>query len=194
MRYGKNHKREMRETIVRQAAARFRKDGLAAVGVRPLMTDAGLTHGGFYSHFASRDALVAEALESALGETLSSLTAAVAAAEPGKGLEAFIDSYLDPRHCTRPDKGCAGASLAPEIAREDEPVRRAFEQGIERIVLLLASQLPSRFNDAERRSRAHAIFAMLMGALQLARLALDPAEASAILSTARKSSLRLALD
>jgi len=192
MRYAKDHKQAKRQAIVEQAAARFRLDGLAAVGVRKLMTDAGLTHGGFYGHFASREALVAEALRQALTETWTTLRSATMEAAPDQRLHAFVDAYLDIRQCTRPDRGCAGVSLAPEIARESAEVREAFRHGIERIVSLLADQLPASIEVAARQDRARTIFATMMGSLQLARTAGDETEAANILANARSAALSLA--
>jgi TetR/AcrR family transcriptional repressor of nem operon len=192
MRYAKEHKQAKRQAIVEQAAARFRLDGLAAVGVRQLMTDAGLTHGGFYGHFASREALVAEALKQALTETLASLRTSVEQAAPDQCLAAFVDAYLDIRQCERPDRGCAGVSLAPEVARESAEVREAFRQGIEQIVSLLADQLPALPDGQTRQDRARTIFAMMMGSLQLARTAGGKPEATNILSNARNAALSLA--
>lgn len=193
LRYDKDHKEDVHRTIVEFASARFRKDGLAAVGVRKLMTEAGLTHGGFYGHFPSRTALVAEALASALDETLSSLTAAVTKAPEGKSLEAFVDSYLDPRHRDMPDRGCAGTSLAPEISRENSDAAAAFDTGLSRIVALLADQLPGETSKNEvRTDRAWAVFSLLMGAIQLSRTRPVGQASDAILAAARNSALSLA--
>ena len=193
MRYDKDHKEDVHRTIVELASARFRKDGLAAVGVRKLMTEAGLTHGGFYGHFPSRTALVAEALASALDETLASLTAAVARAPEGKSLEAFVDSYLDPRHRDMPDRGCAGTSLAPEVVRENPEAGAAFDTGLSRIVALLAAQLPAETSkSAACTERAWVVFSLLMGAVQLSRTRPAGQASDAILASARNSALSLA--
>lgn len=185
MRYGKGHKAETRRTIIEQASTRYRRDGLSAVGLRALMTDAGLTHGGFYAHFPSRSDLIAEAVGAALQETFEALGEAVAKAPPGGGADAFIDAYLTTAHRDRPDRGCAGASLAAEIARENGEVRHRFTQGIDAIVRLLADQLPPGGTDQDRMNRASAVFSLLMGALQLSRAVEDPARSSEILTSGR---------
>ena len=192
MRYAKEHKEDTHDRIVEQASRRFRRDGLAAVGVRALMTEAGLTHGGFYGHFRSRDALVTSAIENALQETYASLSAAVANAPAGRGLDAFIEEYLSAAHRDHPDRGCAGVALAPEIAREDETTRAAFLAGIERIVSLLADQLPGGGPHSARCARAHPIFSLMLGAMQLARTERDTRSSALILEQARQSAEQLA--
>lgn len=192
MRYAKEHKEETRDRIVGQASERFRCDGLAAVGVRALMTEAGLTHGGFYGYFRSRDELVSAAVESALQGTYASLSAAVANVPVGGELDAFIDEYLSSAHHDHPEQGCAGVALAPEIAREDDATRAAFSIGIERIVSLLANQLPGGGTTKGRYARAHSVFSLMLGAMQLARTQHDRVHSSSILEQARYSARLLA--
>jgi len=192
VRYAIDHKEETHRIIVKLASSRFRRDGLAAVGLRPLMADAGLTHGGFYAHFSSREELVAEAIGEALRETLNSLSEAVAEVPEGEGLEAFINAYLNSLHRDRPDRGCAGAALVEEMAREPAEVRRPFTEGIEAIVSVLADQLPPGGSEAERMNRAFGVFSLLMGALQLSRSVDDAGKSSAILQSGRLEALSLA--
>jgi TetR/AcrR family transcriptional regulator, transcriptional repressor for nem operon len=192
MRYAKGHKEETRRAILEKAAYRFRQDGINAVGIKTLMSDAGLTHGGFYAHFRSRDALVAEAAEEALRRTYERLKSVTANAEPERRLDAFVAGYLSPQHFEDMSGGCAGAALAPEIAREDEETRRRFTRGIERIVEYLADLLPAGGTDADRHERAHSIFALMMGSVQLARIAVDRRSARSILAGAKASALAMA--
>src|SRR5438034_8757801 len=98
-------KEETRERILRAAARAIRKHGYEGVGVADVMKEAGLTHGGFYAHFASRDALLTAAVEQAGAESTENLSRAVAAAKPGKELMALVDTYLDDRHVAAPEHG-----------------------------------------------------------------------------------------
>src|SRR5438270_10081972 len=109
MRYAKGHKSATRQRIVEVASQRFRKEGVAAVGVTGLMSDAGLTRGGFYAHFASKEALFREAVTSALDRMRLELGRVAA---DGGGLEAILRTYLGSRYRDRPERGCAAALLA----------------------------------------------------------------------------------
>ena len=103
-------KEETRERILRAAARAIRKHGYEGVGVADVMKEAGLTHGGFYAHFESRDALLAAAADQAGAETLEILTRAIAAAKPGQELTALVDAYLSDRHVAAPEQGCVIAA------------------------------------------------------------------------------------
>ncbi|WP_063511805.1 MULTISPECIES: TetR/AcrR family transcriptional regulator [unclassified Erythrobacter] len=192
MRYAKGHKEETRQAILEKASERFRRDGINAVGIKSLMSDAGLTHGGFYAHFNSRESLVAEAAEEALKRTLELLRGISSNAEADRKLEAFVNGYLSPQHYEDMAFGCAGAALAPEIAREGEDTRRRFTAGIERIVEYLAEILPPDGSPELRRERAHAIFSLMMGAVQLARITVDQKLAGRIIEGARTGALSIA--
>ena len=113
------------DRIVKIAAARMRRDGVNGVGVAELMQEAGLTHGGFYRHFGSRDDLVAEAVECALAQ--GSERAMSAAARGGKrAFTAIVDGYLSLVHRDRPESGCAVAGLAEDVSRTDDRTRAAY--------------------------------------------------------------------
>jgi AcrR family transcriptional regulator len=170
VRYEKGHKDATRKRIVKAAAKRFRKEGVGSVGVAGLMADAGLTHGGFYAHFGSKEELFREAVGNALDETLARLTR-FAKGDPG-GLEAMVRDYLDAWQIEKPERGCAAASLVAEIARSSRPTRIAFEKKLEGFVELIAQQLSESDRDVRRR-RAVAIFGSLIGTLQLARAVAD---------------------
>ncbi|WP_199554345.1 TetR/AcrR family transcriptional regulator [Sandaracinobacteroides hominis] len=191
-RYKDEHKAEARAGIVQRAAERFRQDGIAAVGVRPLMADAGLTHGAFYAHFGSRGELVAEAAEYAANSTIAYLKAAVASAAPGHEMDALVKNYLRPRHREMMALGCAASALAPEIAREDDATRTRFANRNREIVQLVADCLPPGGDATERLARGYAIFAGMMGTLQLMRVATDPAEVAMLLAAGREAALALA--
>jgi len=184
-------KQASREEIVRCASERFRKDGLAAVGVRKLMADAGLTHGAFYAHFPSRAELVAAALDHAVGSTLVYLRAATDIAPEGGKLQALVHAYLRPAHRDRVELGCAASALAPEIAREDQDARDHFGLRNRAIIDLVAETLPAGGNDRERHAWAQAVFASMLGTLQLMRLASKPRDVEDAMRAGRKAALIL---
>lgn len=192
VRYEKGRREETRGRILEAAATRFRRDGIEAVGIKSLMAELGLTHGGFYAHFPSREGLVAEAVGEALGDTLRTLRAAVDEAPEGSKLEAFVDSYLSGLHLERMDRGCAGAALAPEVARQPPAARGRFGDGLKALVALLASQLPAGGSADRRVERGYALFGGMMGALQLARAVDDPALSGTILEQGRAAARLLA--
>jgi TetR/AcrR family transcriptional repressor of nem operon len=190
MRFEKGHKEATRQRIIDVASARFRKDGVAAVGIAPLMAEAGLTHGGFYAHFESKDELVREAMTAALAGTRRRLERA---AERGDaGLEHFIRWYLTPAHRDAPERGCAYAAMAPEIARQSEATRAAFTSRLEDTVGWIAAQVKPNCPEAERRSVAIGIFGVMLGTLQLARTVTDPELSDQILASGVTAALALA--
>jgi TetR/AcrR family transcriptional repressor of nem operon len=188
MRYGQGHKAETRRRIVEVAARRFRKEGTNAVGVATLMADAGLTHGGFYAHFRSKEALLGEAVAAALAGTTAGFERLARPAPDG--LAAIVRAYLSRTHRDEPQQGCAGASLAAEIARASKRTRRSFAESIAALVSVIEAQLPEG-DAALRRSRAMAIFALLMGALQLARAEPDAERSEQILESGIEAALAL---
>lgn len=192
MRYPADHKAGSRAEIVRSASRRFRADGIASVGVRSLMSDAGLTNGAFYSHFASRAELVAAAASDAGAETVGRLAEIAEKELPGDRLEAVVGSYLSTLHVEHMARGCAAAALAPEMAREDAQGREQFMENVRLLVDLLAGLLPPGGTGQDRSERSWAVFAGMMGSLQLARLAAPGAQVESILRAGRDAALMLA--
>jgi TetR/AcrR family transcriptional repressor of nem operon len=197
MRYEKGHKDTTRKRIVEVASKRFRSEGVEGVGVAGLMADAGLTHGGFYSHFRSKEELVREAVTEAFTGTNAELERV--ARTGADGLEAIVRTYLSPQHRDRPDLGCAAAALVSEIARHPDPTRLAFTGKLEELIGLIAAQLPvggpagGLAGDLDERRRcATGIFAVMMGALQLARAAPDAGRSEQILENGVEAALSLA--
>jgi TetR/AcrR family transcriptional repressor of nem operon len=164
-----------RERIIEVAARLFRERGFDGIGVAELMNFAGLTHGGFYGHFASKEDLMAQACARALEGSLDALHQ-VAERGGGNALSAVASAYLSPAHRDRPGEGCVLAALGAEAARHGSPVRGAFTQGVRSQIDMLTRLLPGRSKRA-KRERALAIFASMVGALVLAR-AVDDAELS----------------
>lgn len=183
MRYGSGHKDATRRRIVEAASRRFREQGIEGLGVAGLMAEAGLTHGGFYAHFPSKEELVREAVAEGFAATQVRMAQVV---EQG-GLEALLRDYLSLKHRDKPGRGCAAAALAGEIARHPEATRAALSDRVEGVVRLIGSQLA----DGDE-GRAAAIFSLMLGALQLARVEPDPERAKARLEAAVEAGLALA--
>ncbi|HEX7841449.1 MAG TPA: TetR/AcrR family transcriptional regulator [Kofleriaceae bacterium] len=183
-------KAETHERIVETAARAIREHGYAGASVADVMKQAGLTHGGFYAHFASREAMLEEALECAAAEGLSRLMAVSQLAEPGHGLEAIVASYLSDRHVEHPEGGCTLAALGTETARQAPGLRRVATRNVTATARLLAEQLPggdTGANRAENRDRALAMLSGMVGALILARMVDDPALSRAVRDAVARS-------
>lgn len=179
MRYQVDHKQVTKARLVETAARVLRRDGIAAAGVATLMAEAGLTNGAFYTYFASKEALVADAVVAALSQTRAALALKIAQAAEGQALDAVIEHYLDPRHVTHPEHGCAVAALGPELARRPESTRAVVDAAIDGLVTTIADALePGR---PDRIAVARAVFASMVGTMQLART-VRPALVAAVLA------------
>ena len=191
MRYGKEHKEETHRKVVEAASRRFRKDGIEATGVVDLMADVGLTHGGFYAHFSSKETLVKEALGAASSKSRERLQREIdKAREEGRDpLESIVRSYLTALHRDRPDRGCCVAALGSEIARHPRKTREAFTEGLDRTLEIIASALPAAV--AQRKEKACAIFSTMIGSLQLSRAISDPAMSQAVIDAGIAAAIQI---
>jgi TetR/AcrR family transcriptional repressor of nem operon len=193
MRFDKGHKEQTRQRIIETAAKRFRKEGVEAVGIAGLMADAGLTHGGFYAHFSSKEDLVRAALEEASAQSQARRAAVLEKAEPGlQSLEALVRNYLRPAHRDTPELGCAAAALIAEIARHEPATRAAFEGRLGQLLGQFEAALPKNLTGELRTRRAIGIFGTLLGTLQMARAVTDQAMSEKILESGIESALALA--
>ncbi|HEX8799444.1 MAG TPA: TetR/AcrR family transcriptional regulator [Terriglobales bacterium] len=181
MGYSKAQKAKTHERIVKLASKRFREEGLAGIGIAELMKEAGLTVGGFYKHFDSRDHLVAEAVSSAFGGWKRRVEAAKSSGPP-MSYEKLIDDYLNETHRDNPGTGCAFSALAPEIARSDKRTRTLASKQVRDDIHLIATLHPAR-DKRIARSRAILTFSALVGAMSLARAVSDEALSREILNT-----------
>jgi TetR/AcrR family transcriptional regulator, transcriptional repressor for nem operon len=170
MRYSREHKQETHARIVRKASVRLREKGAHGIGVADLMKEAGLTHGGFYAHFDSRDALVIEAFGYAIDRSIEHWRKLTGETAPDKRLAAIIEAYLAPTHRDDPGHGCAVTSLGAEIARESPKTRRAFAAKTEQLIDLIADQIQNTPRKAARK-QATSLLATIMGTLVLSRIA-----------------------
>jgi TetR/AcrR family transcriptional repressor of nem operon len=190
VRYAPGHNEATRERIVEVASRLFRKDGIAAVGLAKIMTEADLTVGTFYTHFESKEALLRETLLRAFEVRREELDRALRAGD----LEMAIRAYLSPEHRDAPGTGCPTAALASEVARHPRATRQTFASQIAPSLDLVADCLSLRRRGASRVSRAEAaaFFGLLVGTLQLARATPDRAESDSILEAGIRAALRLA--
>jgi len=187
MRYEKGHKDTTRRHILDVAAKQFRENGVAAAGLAGIMSEAGLTNGAFYAHFDSKEDLVREVLLDAQTGGKQQLRVNL---EAGIPLETALRDYLSARHRDNAGQGCPTAALVAEIARHPKKTRDAFSEIASTIIALMAKQLPG--SSEQRRRKANTIYAMMIGALQLARAVSDKKQSDEILEDAIDAALRLA--
>jgi TetR/AcrR family transcriptional regulator, transcriptional repressor for nem operon len=184
MRYEPDHKVRIHRRIVRNASRQLRAKGLNGPAVTILMRASGLTHGGFYRHFGSRDDLVVEAIEESLQELRDRLVAAAKQADPGEGWKAMVRCYLSLELCDRPDEGCPIAALAPDMARTRSGPKQRISAAILKLREELLPFMPGR-NAREKAENFLAIFSSMVGTIAIARTMPDPALRQRILNTVR---------
>ena len=185
MRKSKQEAAVTRQRIIKAAAAAFRKNGIAGTGLSDLMASAGLTHGGFYRHFDSKDQIVAEAFTAAAESLAEELAASASRKSPQRGLKAIVEKYLAAAHRDEPADGCPVAALGSEIARGDERTRAAATLALLKFVEIIASQLDKTRPDVARR-RAWIAAATMIGALTISRIVTDSELSAGILREAEK--------
>ena len=176
---------DARRRIVETAAAEFRRNGITGTGLADVMSAAGLTHGGFYRHFESKEQLVAEACTAALDATIDGLENAAAGAPQGQRLRKIVSKYLSTAHRDEPCEGCAMAALGGEIARADEKTRAAVSDRFLKLVDLLQRDDESpQAADSKKGSLVAA--STMVGALILSRIVTDRALSESILRHAKE--------
>lgn len=185
MPWPEDHKVRTRGKIVQAAAAAFRAGGIAAVRLEDVMARAGLTHGGFYAHFASKEDLLREALEHAGRQTVDMLSKPMADTPAGNRLQAAIDAYLSPAHVAHPEWGCPVATLGPEIARTGEPTRRALAKGVRGRLAWMRQLLPEDQRDGASDDQIVGTLACMVGGVILAR-AVGAKDSGAVLDACRE--------
>lgn len=179
MRYSENHKSETRARVLKEAAREIRAKGPGGFAVAGVMARAGLTHGGFYAHFGSRDELISEAIVTMFVDTAGRLEAITAGLDPADALAAYIRFYLSRKHRDMRDRGCPLAALSSEADRLAPVSRQQFGQGVESLTAKIAELLAR--NGIGDLSAAPALIASLVGALTLARSVSDLEQSDAIL-------------
>jgi TetR/AcrR family transcriptional repressor of nem operon len=180
MGHSRAEKAESHDRIVRVAAERFREQGVDGIGLADLMREAGLTHGGFYRHFASRDELVVAAIERALGQGSRAVEAV--AKIKGAPLAAVVDGYLSAAHRDALATSCAVTTLAADVARSNDRARSAYTRQVGIYLELLTKLIAG--NKQRRRRKAIAALSTLVGALSIARAVNDEKLSQEILKSA----------
>jgi TetR/AcrR family transcriptional repressor of nem operon len=180
MRKSKADTAKTREHIVETASKQFRRYGISDAGLARLMAAAGLTHGGFYRHFASKDQLVTETCHKALLSLTDGLDARIAGKSPNRALSLLLEKYLSRTHRDQPATGCVLAALGSELARSDAATRDAATNGFLRLAGLIARQLKSLPPD-EAQDRSLAVAAAMAGAITLSRIVTDAPTSNALL-------------
>ena len=189
MRYRPEHKIETHRKIVRDASRRVRAEGLSGAAVAAVMRDTGLTHGGFYKHFASKDELLVESLKEAFREIIDTLIRAAEQAPPGEGWKAIVKTYLRPEMCEHPEHGCPLATLGPELARVDKRMKPQIVAELVNYKNQMQPLMPGR-RTLDKERAFFAIFSTMIGATEIARLLPDPAMREKVLGSARDFLLR----
>ena len=188
MRYSPEHKQETHDRIVRKASVRLREKGAHGIGVADLMKEAGLTHGGFYAHFDSREALVIEAFGYAMERSMEHWRKITGEVSPEKRLALIAEAYLSALHRDNPGHGCSIPALGAEIARESPKTRKAFAGKLEEMIERLADCVPNQPRKAARK-QAIATLATMAGTMLLARIAGSGELSDEVLKAGRDSVL-----
>jgi AcrR family transcriptional regulator len=184
-RYAKEHKQVTRQRIIERAGHRFKQDGIDGSGISTLMSDAGLTNGAFYAHFASKDDLVANVV----AEELRTQVAKYGTLRPGRlGLEDLVRDYLSPAHRDQPGIGCPSAALLDEIGRCEGATRQAYTEGASAILDEIAARLEPG-DPKSARGKAIGLFTMMVGTLQLSRALSDQRSADEVLEQGIENAL-----
>jgi TetR/AcrR family transcriptional repressor of nem operon len=188
MRYSREHKQETHDRIVKKASVRLREKGAHGIGVADLMKEAGLTHGGFYAHFDSREALVIEAFAYAMDRSMEHWRKISGEVSPEKRLALIAETYLSALHRDNPGHGCSIPALGAEIARESPKARKAFAGKLDEMIEVLADNIPNMPRKAARK-QAVATLATMAGTMLLARIAGSSELSDEVLKVGRDSAL-----
>ena len=180
-----SRKEATHERIVKTAARAIRRSGYGGAGVAEIMKEAGLTHGGFYAHFKSREAMLAEAGDRAGAETVATMERVAAAAPPEKALQAILRTYLSKAHFDAVETGCAVAALGSEMPRQSPQVRRAATRRIKEMIDLVGRHSPE-WGQPGAHERALVTVSTVVGALVLARAVDDSKLSDALREAALK--------
>jgi TetR/AcrR family transcriptional repressor of nem operon len=184
MRYDAEHKQKTRERVLKEAAKAIRAEGPHQVGVAEVMAKAGLTHGGFYAHFRSKDDLVAAAIGQMFAEGAERMAREYKGRTPAEALGAYVDFYLSPRHRDYRDAGCPLPFLAADAPRLTEAARARFAQGVAELEVKLAASLAA-LGHADPADEAASMLAEMVGALSLARAEPEAGRSDRILERSR---------
>ncbi|WP_433964500.1 TetR/AcrR family transcriptional regulator [Tunturiibacter gelidiferens] len=189
MRYRPEHKVEIHQKIVKDASRRIRTEGITGAAVSAVMRDAGLTHGGFYKHFGSKDELLMESLSEAFQDISDRLAQAGEQAQPEAAWKAIVKTYLSLEYCDRVDYGCPLPALAPELARVDEAMKPRIFEELKKYRSRMLPFMPGR-RTADKERAFFSIFSTMVGAIEIARMLPQPVMREKVLANARDLLLR----
>lgn len=188
MRYRPEHKTEVHQKIIKDASRRVRAEGLNGAAVAAVMRDTGLTHGGFYKHFESKDELLLESLREAFRDFIGRLVHVAEQARPGEAWKAIVKAYLSPEYCDHTEFGCPLTALAPEFARGDTKMRIQILGELVSYRDRMLPFMPGR-RKADKERAFFSIFSTMIGAVELARMLPKPV-GDKVLGSARDLLLR----
>jgi TetR/AcrR family transcriptional repressor of nem operon len=189
VRYSNEHKAETRQRVLKEAAREIRAKGPDGVAVAGVMARAGLTHGGFYAHFDSKEALIAEAIGTMFEDARGRSDAIEQTADPRAALRGYVDFYLSQAHRDRRDRGCPLPTLSGDFARSGDSQRERFGLGVEGLTARLAKALGA-IGASDPHAEGSAMLAQMVGAVALARAVADPIQSDAILADAHAGLVR----
>jgi TetR/AcrR family transcriptional repressor of nem operon len=187
MRYSENRKDETHAKLVKIAGRALRENGPDGVAVADVMKEAGLTHGGFYAHFKSKDALLVEALESVFASSKRKFLRAVEGLPPRHALATYIDFYVSPRHRDDRANGCPITALNSDLPRQSKAVRAAFDGGVKSLVEGLEQRIRESGIEGDAHALAASVISAMAGAVAISRAVTDPVLSDQMLATARES-------
>jgi TetR/AcrR family transcriptional repressor of nem operon len=185
MRYPPEHKAEVHQKIVKDASRRVRTEGLSGAAVAAVMRDTGLTHGGFYKHFGSKDELVMESLREAFRDIGDKLVRAAEQSRSDAPWKAIVKSYLSLEYCDHVESGCPLTALAPEMARVDETMRSQVFAELVNYRDRMLPFMPGR-RTADKERAFFVIFSMMIGAVEIARMMPDRTAKEKVLASTRE--------
>jgi TetR/AcrR family transcriptional repressor of nem operon len=189
MRYDSEHKQKTRARVLDAAAGAIRSAGPERVGVAAVMAEAGLTHGGFYAHFASKDDLVTAAISHMFEQARDRFVRETEGRDARTGLRAYVDFYLSKKHRDARDSGCPIPTLSSDLPRLTEQTRAIYADGVQKLVVRLAAML-AELDRPEPEGEARSLVAELVGALALARVEPDAKRSDAILAASKRQLVR----
>jgi TetR/AcrR family transcriptional repressor of nem operon len=189
MRYRPEHKAEIHQKIVKDASRRIRNEGITGAAVSAVMQDAGLTHGGFYKHFGSKDELLMESLSEAFRDITDRLAQAAEQSQPETAWKAIVKTYLSLEYCDHLEYGCPLTALAPELARIDQAMKPWIFEELKKYRSRMLPFMPGR-RTADKERAFFAMFSTMVGAVEIARMLPEPVMREKVLASARDLLLR----
>lgn len=189
MRYRPEHKTETHQKIVKDASRRVRSEGITGAAVSAVMRDSGLTHGGFYKHFGSKDELLIESLGEAFQDIADRLAHIAEQSPPETAWKAIVKTYLSLEYCNHVEYGCPLPALGPELARADKAMKPRIFEELKKYKSRMVPFMPGR-RTADKERAFFSIFSTMIGAIEIARMLPEPAMQKKVLAIAREFLLR----